>query len=59
MNKVKDSIFLTNKPDCIAVYFSATSAAISCFTCSEMAFPSIRVIFSEYLLVMDKSKINN
>ena len=22
MNKVKDSIFLTNKPDCIAVYFS-------------------------------------
>jgi len=24
-----------------------------------MAFPSIRVIFSEYLLVMDKSKINN
>ena len=35
---------------------SATSSAISCFTCSEMAFPSIRVMFNS-ILVMGKSRI--
>ena len=31
---------------------SATSVVISCFTCSEIAFPSISVIFNIIVLVI-------